>query len=154
MTIKVPLKYRYSRTQRWSFLNWVDIESKSNPGYVYLRRLRIFQTPWFAFYLHFIYESDADRYPHDHPWEFWSFILRGSYCEDVYSSVNGVPESLVWNTFSFHGMPQDKAHKITYASEDLVTFVFTGRRRSSWNFWTLDGLVDWKVLELDEGELA
>lgn len=35
-------------------------------------------------YLHFIYASDGDRDPHDHPFDFESTIIHGSYVEQSY----------------------------------------------------------------------
>jgi hypothetical protein len=57
----------------------------------YLVRLRIVQTPWFGIYLHDIHEDDGDRDPHNHPWSFLSFVLRGYYTERVYPDPLGAP---------------------------------------------------------------
>jgi hypothetical protein len=148
------VKHPYKKPPKFAFMQWFDIASKVNPDKVYLRRLRVVQTPWFGVYLHWIYETDTDRYPHDHPWKFWSFILRGTYSEDVFYSLNGDPDRRTWKRWSIHDMPMNMAHRITSISDGLLTLVFVGRRRGTWYFWTPEGLVEWSVLEADEGELA
>ncbi len=46
----------------------------------YMRRW-ILRLPWFNLRLHNILKSDEGRDLHDHPFSFWSFILRGGYIE-------------------------------------------------------------------------
>src|SRR5271157_1654536 len=53
----------------------------SQKGQVHFRRYRLLSTPWFNVYLHQILKSDEDRHFHDHPWSFFSFLLKGSYRE-------------------------------------------------------------------------
>lgn len=38
-------------------------------------------TRWVNLYLHKFERSDEDRALHDHPWNFWSFVVKGSYWE-------------------------------------------------------------------------
>lgn len=52
-------------------------------GDPYLIRYTIFSCPWFGIFVHCILRSDDDRDLHDHPWNFWSLILRGTYREYV-----------------------------------------------------------------------
>jgi hypothetical protein len=137
----VKVKYNTGRSTTWSLLAWLDIPSKVNPDDVYLRRLRIFNTPWVSLYLHWIYEEDLDRFPHDHPWGFWSFIIRGGYTEETYDRVGGTPVLRSWRRWSMHHMPLGKAHKIVRVSEPLMTLVLTGRRAQVWSFWTPQGKV-------------
>lgn len=149
MTMEV--KYPPPRSCNWAFWKWADIPSKSNSEFVYLRRLRVIQTPWFAFYIHWIKEPDLDRYPHDHPWNFFSFVLRGFYSENLYVDLSGdVSDSKVHKTFSLHHMSMDIAHKITSVSENLVTLVFTGKRKRTWYFWTENGFVEWTAIDKDD----
>lgn len=48
----MKVTYAAPEPKRWSLMEWTDIPSKSDPELVYLRRLRILQTPWGAVYLH------------------------------------------------------------------------------------------------------
>jgi hypothetical protein len=116
-------------------------------GLVYLVRLRIIQTPWFGVYLHDIYEPDADREPHNHPWPFLSFILRGFYTERFYPQPYADLEEWrdrTWKRFTWHRMDRDSAHRIVEAAPGLKTLIICGRRHASgWGFYTDDGYVPW-----------
>lgn len=146
----VPVKYPYVGSLRWALMRRADIESASIPGTVYLRRLRIVHTPWFALCLHWIYEPDDDRWPHDHPANFWTFILRGGYEERVFTrGWNGAvrvhsPSRMTWHRFSVHKMPVSKAHWITVLKPRTVTLVLFGRRQRNWGFWTHQGFVPYQ----------
>jgi hypothetical protein len=107
---------------------------------VYLRRLRIVQTPWWALYLHFILEPDYDRHPHDHPANFWTFILRGGYQEVLYRQVGGTPLVQTWRRWSLHKMSIRHAHQITLLTPGTRTLVLFGRRQKGWGFWTEHGV--------------
>lgn len=52
-------------------------------GSTFFRRYDLFKCRWGAAYLHVFFRSDHDRCLHDHPWPFWTFILRGGYWEIV-----------------------------------------------------------------------
>jgi hypothetical protein len=39
------------------------------------------RTPWFTLRIHHILRSDNERDLHDHPFDFTSFIFKGSYTE-------------------------------------------------------------------------
>lgn len=137
------VKYPYKGNIRWAFLKWADIESAFHPGYVYLRRLRIFQTPWFALYLHFIFEPDLDRDPHDHPCNFWALIVRGGYLEDVFTHpLTRIPRSNTWGPGTVHKMPVEFAHQIRRLNGKTVTLCWFGHRQRQWGFWTDEGFVD------------
>lgn len=139
-----PIKYPYVGGTRWNFMSWADIPDARNITQVYLRRLRILQTPWFALYLHFIYESDADRDPHDHPFTFWSFIVKGGYTERIWDVVPGVMAAFqplrekTWKRFSLHKMGQRQAHMIDRLEPGTITLVFCGPKTGNgrWGFYT------------------
>ncbi len=67
---------------RWAVNDRKIIGTQDNPM---LERWRLLSTPWGGVYVHFIYREDLDRDPHDHPWTFWSMVLRGGYTEEVYT---------------------------------------------------------------------
>lgn len=157
MTSSVPIKYtgnNASSQVRWALWKWFDIPSRTSPGMVYLRRLRIIQTPWFGVYLHFIYDVDADQDPHDHPWPFWSYIVRGGYHEVVYKNVrrhDSTPgQGLVrkWTRGTWHGFNMKWAHRIIMIRPGTISLVVVGRRRpSDWGFWTAAGKVPWQAYQ-------
>jgi hypothetical protein len=140
----MKMKYAPPEPKRWALMEWTDIPSKLNPELVYLRRLRILQTPWWAVYLHWINEPDTDRDIHDHPWRFWSLILRGGYTEEIYERLAPIIAKRRWRQWSAHHMPITMAHRITSVEPKTVTLVITGRRVRDWCFWTEDGLIPWR----------
>jgi hypothetical protein len=50
-------------------------------------------------YVHWIYQPDDDRDPHDHPWPFVSFVIRGGYAERLFADldVSTVRERRRWS---------------------------------------------------------
>ena len=149
MATDVPIKYPYIGGTKWAFLKWADIPDASNDKRVYLRRLRIVQTPLFALYLHFIYLKDEDRDPHDHPFNFWSLILRGGYTERVWRIAPGIDRDRLhftqtWGRFSFHKMSMRESHMIDTLKPHTTTLVFCGRKVKSWGFYPETGYVPYQ----------
>lgn len=147
------------RSPRWAFLDRTIIRQRKTND-LYLDRLRIINTPWFGINLHRILSPDLDYDPHDHPWTFWSLVLRGSYTErlwldkrhtmrqDTRFDNSGLyTEQRHHPRWSVHRMGREAAHKITSIAPGTVTLVFTGPRRGSWGFWTRNGFVDWEDYE-------
>ncbi len=148
MLIKAPL-YRPERGttagSRWALWSWFEVPDALHPTRVYLRRLRVIQTPWFGVYLHWIYAPDRDRDPHDHPWPFVSWILRGGYTERVWVKMwhESVGFTRKRDRWSGHTMSTTVAHSVTAVDPGTVTFVVVGRRCRQWGFWTDQGWVAW-----------
>lgn len=149
-----PVRYDPGNSLRWALMRWSDVPDQTREGFVYLRRLRVLQTPWFAVYVHWLYLPDGDRDPHDHPWSFWSLVLKGGYLEEFFSWQTGerrwCPDigpsaTKVWRRGSLHRMGVKAAHRIRLLTRTpTVTLIVTGRRRQSWGFWTPDGFVHWR----------
>jgi hypothetical protein len=128
---------------RWALLKLFEVPDATEPNLVYLRRLRAVQTPWFGIYLHWIYLPDRDRDPHDHPWPFVSWVLRGGYTETVYTDRDTCAgyERSRW---SAHRVGTEVAHSIDTLRPRTVTLVLVGRRCREWGFWTAKGWVHWR----------
>lgn len=146
----VPVKYPYVGGTRWAFMKWADIPDARDERRVYLRRLRILQTPYFALYLHFIYQSDKDRDPHDHPFMFRSLIVRGGYQERVWAthadgSIAPIGVTKIWPRWTLHKTPLHVAHMIDYLWPNTVTLVFCGPKVKDWGFYTEHGFVPWQT---------
>ena len=119
-------------------------EIQNKEGEIHFRRWAIFECRFFNIYIHRIYKHDEDNDPHNHPWRFWSWILKGGYVEEVkntkdYGSNQGrgtrVYYRNLWNIAyrNFH-----QFHKITRLShrEPVTTLVLTGPRRDDpWGYW-------------------
>ncbi len=140
-------------SRKWAIWKFGDI-TRPDSDDVYLRRLRVVQTPLFGLYVHWIYRPDADDHPHDHPWTFWRYIWRGWYVEEVFRK-RGDFADLVQDyhmasqytdrltKFSYH-----KAHRILKVSErPIVSIVLVGRRRQESRFYPETGAVDWREYE-------
>lgn len=138
------------RSPRWAL--WQRMTIPCQDGLAYLVRLRIVQTPWLSVYVHDIHQPDTDRDPHNHPWTFWSLVLRGGYTEQLhpipYVHVD-TWRTNTWRRFSLHRMDRSSAHRIVHAQPGLKTLVITGRRRSTWGFFTQPwgGFVPWQQYE-------
>lgn len=129
---------------RWAFLSTTFIPVTATAETALLKRWRIIQTPWFGLYLHCHFKPDPARDLHDHPWDFWTLILKGDYSE---RRANGL--RYVWRARSLHHMPAERPHSIHALSRvPTWTLLFVGRRRRDWGFYTDDGWVPWRQYEL------
>ena len=118
----------------------------SQKGVTHFRRWRLFWSPWGSVYLHHITNSDLDIDPHDHPWDFRSLILKGSYSEESRYPKDDYKRSHV-NIFK-PGMVNKKktteVHKLTLKSKSVWTLVFVGKRKHDWGYQTANGWVHHK----------
>lgn len=151
----MSVKYPTPRGHPWAFWQWADIPSHVNPGQVYLRRLRVINTPWFGVFVHWINEADTGRHPHDHPWGFYSWVVRGGYWEEVWPtwkhhSLEIPPLQYAHRRGSIHRMGIEAAHKIVLVTEGLTTIVFAGKRQRKFCFWTPEGKIPWDKMKPSE----
>lgn len=135
------------RKLRWALFRFLDIEDEAEPGRVYLRRFIIFKTPLCSLYVHFIYRPDGGRHPHNHPFNFWSLVVRGHYFEERHGlAARRRGRGTVAYT------PRSAFHRITSVEisefgrydtirPGTITVVATGRIAQSWGFLTEDGYV-------------
>ena len=127
-----PFRTKLYNSPRWAFMQRRLIGSGAD---VYLDRVYVLQTPWFGIMFHRIYRADRQRELHDHPWNFLSLLLRGSYVEDT-------PDGLKTRRW-FNVKRAEDRHSIREVSRSPVwTLVFTGRKRRTWGFW-VDGGTRW-----------
>lgn len=85
---------------------------------------------------HHIVDSDEGDL-HDHPWDFISIILSGSYVE---TTPTGEKE---FGTGSVLVRPAEQLHRLTLVSDSVWTFVVLGPPRRRWGFQTSSGWVHW-----------
>lgn len=138
-----------TRGARWAVLRMFEVPDATEPDRVYLRRLRLVQTPWFGVYVHWIYLPDRDRDPHDHPWPFASWVLRGGYTESITATRGGgtARASHKRHRWSWHRIPTRVAHSIDSLEPGTVTLVLVGRRCREWGFWTPTGWAHWQTYD-------
>jgi hypothetical protein len=116
------------------------------PGDPMMHRWRLIQTPLFGIYVHQIYREDLDPVPHDHPWQFWSFVLRGGYQEELHERPgDGVGRMVVRWPRRLHRFPLHHAHRIVAVAPHTVTLVLVGRKRRTWGFYDGGQFVDYRV---------
>lgn len=135
--------------RRWAF-NERFLIGAENPAGPMLERWRLVQTPWFGIYVHFIYREDLDRDPHDHPWNFFSIVLRGVYEEERTADIRR-PHKVDLRRFTdsswlnrMHFFPLRSAHRIIWVMPGTVTLCIVGRKRRDWGFWTSYGWVEYR----------
>lgn len=130
----------------------------------YLVRYIVFKSNFFCIYIHRFMRSDSDT-PHDHPWNFFTYILDGSYREHYYDTdlpqklktkykkfwtekVNiRKPGSLAYRKATdIHYVEVDKKRDLDEIEDAPFTMCFMFRRQRHWGFWSEDGstFTDWR----------
>jgi hypothetical protein len=154
-----------------AFGNWVIRRAMRTPyihlfhddGRPYMERFWLFRLgksrsnesgecyPWFGMRVHHIQSGD-DRVFHDHPWNFATLILRGSYKETVPLTPRGefcvttwhqagtlrLVRASQWHYLSFQENPE------VLTGREAWTLFITSPKRQSWGF-LVDGVkVPWR----------
>lgn len=118
--------------------------------------------PWFGIFLHKLEGPDPGQDLHNHPWPFFSFILRGGYTEERaqqrfvrmfaeaaergFFRTRGIERRRRW--LSLGATPLDYSHRITKLHRTPTwTLVVHGRRHRTWGFWLPAGWIDWRTYE-------
>jgi len=99
---------------------------------VYLRRWRI-ETPWFSVRLHHWLKSDDHRNLHDHPWDFYTFILKGGYID--HSEHAGIGIEIPARPGHWYYRPATHRHWVEIPPQGAWTIIFTGPIIRRWGFW-------------------
>jgi hypothetical protein len=93
-------------------------------------------------YLHEIRHDDDDRALHDHPWDFDSVILKGSYIE--HSVLAKEPWQNIYRKGMVNSKRAESAHRIQVLDGPVLTLVVTGPRRRDWGFHCPNGWRPWQ----------
>lgn len=122
-------------------------------GLLYLRRHYLTPRRWFRrLFLHLIKRPDDDREPHDHPWAFWTLVLKGGYIENIFiKGQYSHSRKLVAGDIVFR--PAEHVHKVAVVFEDTWTLVLAGPSKRVWGFWQEDNtFVPWnEYLKREDG---
>jgi CRP-like cAMP-binding protein len=114
------------------------LEIKSKTGVLHFRRWRILSTPWFSIYLHGIYKADSDIHLHDHPWDYLSIILSGSFLEETVDH-NGCQTVNLMKPGSSVRRKAEQFHKIKdMITPKVHTLFITKKPRRDWGY-NVDG---------------
>ncbi len=88
---------------------------------------------WF---IHKFSGDDNSYYLHDHPWDFWSFILKGTYFEDTQDGVR------IASAGDFRKNKASHLHKVRlWQKKPCWSLVHTGPTIRDWGYSTPDGWV-------------
>jgi hypothetical protein len=130
-----------------SFIDWLKVLFSGKPHFIigetdnpYMLRWHIIpRNKFLCIYLHKFLRDDDDRALHDHPWNFVSVMLKGSY--DEYT-----PEGVISRSApSVAYRKADHQHRVELRSKACWTLVFRGSVIREWGFWCPQGFVHWKV---------
>ena len=97
----------------------------------YLIRWRL-ETPWFSVRLHHWLAPDDERFFHDHPWDFLTFVLRGAYTDAGPTGLQYLKAPVVQYRAAEH------RHTVYPDKGGAWTLVFTGPKIRQWGFWVGD----------------
>ena len=126
-------------------INWLFSRRVIGSEAYLIRWHLIPENPYWNVFLHHINGYDQGRDLHDHPWNFWTVVLRGGYVEDcTRGAVLDVRIVARWDGLGqplLHRRDAAHLHRIVYASPNTWTLVFTGRRRRVWGFQTDHGWI-------------
>lgn len=135
---------------------------------VFLVRYIVFKTRFGHLYIHRFLRSDIDS-PHDHPWNFFTYIVKGSYTEAFYDKKKPTSYSL-WsktkntrkqgslafrNATDVHTVIIDKVYSLEEIDQAPLTLCLIGPRKREWGFWNHDGatFTDWRrALNIQPGD--
>ncbi|MEL7196377.1 MAG: cold shock domain-containing protein [Bacteroidota bacterium] len=95
-------------------------------------RYYILKTRFLEVYFHQFIRDDDDVL-HDHPWRFWTLILRKSYLEEL---RDGSTKRLSFPRIIYR--PAGYIHRVLVEPIHrgrVWTIVFAGQRKNSWNFY-------------------
>ncbi len=115
-----------------------------DPQGAYLRRWYLLpRNPVCNVYLHHFLRDDDDRALHDHPWAWFSFLLRGSYIEHTIAA-GGVHSKRTRTAGSWKFSLPRRAHRIelepvwwTTDDSEVATRQFQTDRDAKTPCWTL-----------------
>lgn len=112
---------------------------------VYLRRWYLVRLFGWKLMLHKMERPDSDREPHDHPWWFWSVVLKGGYLEQIFvgNKYHSYRERRAGRLVSCR---PKHTHRVAMLMDGKPcwTLLLRGPRVRSWGFYTDCGWMPWK----------
>ena len=132
--------------KRWQrFRMVISVDDKP-----YLVRYRLLSLFGYGLYLHHILRSDTQRELHDHPWNFVTFLLWGSYVEENFlcNDPKFVAKSYRRRMWSLLFRKATDFHRLELQPGKTVwTLFFSGRKIRKWGFQTDEGWVPYDEYE-------
>lgn len=94
----------------------------------YVVRWRL-ETPWFSIRLHHWLAPDDDRAPHDHPWSFTTFVIKGGYRDASPAGDEHLRAPAIRHRAATH------QHTVFPDPGGAWTILVTGPKTRDWGFW-------------------
>lgn len=104
----------------------------------YLHRWTLLRSRWLGVFLHRFVRSAVAVY-HDHPWDFWSLILKGGYVERRPQRTPNVRRPL-----SIAFRRAEDLHYVKLLGASCWTLVVRFRRRREWGFRVRGAWMPWR----------
>lgn len=128
-------------------------EIKSKEGVLHFQRYRIIECSLFAIYVHYIAKSDEDKFPHSHPWNFWSLILFGGYYEALVKKYSFKKEYFKKQFLSIGYRYYDDYHQINLIKPTWTLVLCSPRNEDyTWGYLTDEGHVNFDVYRKNKNE--
>lgn len=122
---KVEKKYYLGSKDSWLSYFTYHIGS-------YMKRY-ILYTPWRTIRLHHILRSDHDRALHDHPFNFWTFLLTGDYTEVLPDGV-GAEKWIKRKKWTLRWVKAETPHRLVL-DKPVWTLVIAEHQSRDWGFY-------------------
>ncbi len=124
-------------------------EIKSKSGELHFKRWEILSTKWFNIYIHAIYKADEEEHLHDHPWDYTSIVLHGTFVEKQRANLIGEIAAYTYNHLHFGSIIKRKAttfHKILKLESDVIyTLFITSPKYRVWGYDVDNNWVDFET---------
>jgi hypothetical protein len=127
---------------------------------LYMIRWKIAQRGDQTFYFHVFLRDDEDP-PHDHPFDFTSIVLAGSYKEEIVISwVDGIPRNIMQverKPFVPVFRQAQTAHRVILPKDEkgnplpCLTLMIAGPKSRGWGFHTMQGWKDFQTFFKEAG---
>jgi hypothetical protein len=94
-------------------------------------------------YLHYFLKGDNDDAPHDHPWDFMTFILRGGYVDEVWGDQKPRRYQLCEPGKLYRRKAEHRHRVLLPQGRTAWTFVYLKPKRREWGFYPNGKFTHW-----------
>jgi hypothetical protein len=102
-------------------------------------------TPWFSIFFHKFNGPDWTLDPHDHPTDFLSIGLKGSYVETVYDNQGNELYERMWRAPWLRTFPATHIHRTSSVGpRGAYTVCIVSRWKQNWGFLLNGKLMPWR----------
>jgi hypothetical protein len=129
------------------------VDGESQPRMI---KWTLISTPLFNMFFHQFSGPDWTRDPHDHPTDFVSIGLKGSYVETVYQKGGERLYDREWRAPWIRKFPATHLHRTTSVGpKGAYTICLTSPWRQHWGFFIDGHMVSWRdYVKLHRAERA